>query len=48
MNLSEDTVRSYLRSLYEKLGVRSRLEAATLWLRMELLENLKPVLHLQE
>jgi DNA-binding CsgD family transcriptional regulator len=48
MNLSEDTVRSYLRSLYEKLGVTSRVEAATLGLRLALLENLKSVLYLQE
>jgi DNA-binding CsgD family transcriptional regulator len=47
MNLSEDTVRSYLRTLYEKLGARSRVEAATLWLRMELLDNLTSVLQLQ-
>jgi DNA-binding CsgD family transcriptional regulator len=46
MNLSEDTVRSYLRTLYEKLGARSRVEAATLWLRLELLENLKSALQL--
>lgn len=48
MNLSEDTVRSYLRSLYEKLGVSSRVEAATLGLRMELVENLKSVLQVQK
>jgi DNA-binding CsgD family transcriptional regulator len=47
MNLSEDTVRSYLRSLYEKLGVSSRVEAATLGLRMALVENLKSVLQVQ-
>ncbi len=46
MKLSEDTVRSYLRTLYAKLGARSRVEAAMLWLRMELLENLKSVLGL--
>jgi DNA-binding CsgD family transcriptional regulator len=46
MKLSEDTIRSYLRTLYAKLGARSRVEAATLWLRMELLENLKSVLRL--
>jgi DNA-binding CsgD family transcriptional regulator len=48
MNLSEDTVRSYLRTLYGKLGARSRVEAATLWLRLELLENLQSALQLQE
>jgi DNA-binding CsgD family transcriptional regulator len=48
MNLSEDTVRSYLRSLYEKLGVTSRVEAATLGLRLALLENLQSVLHIQK
>jgi DNA-binding CsgD family transcriptional regulator len=48
MHLSEDTVRSYLRSLYEKLGVRSQVEAATLGLRMELVENLKSVLQVQK
>lgn len=48
MNLSEDTVRSYLRSLYEKLGVRSRVEAVTLGVRMELLEHLKSVLQVEE
>jgi DNA-binding CsgD family transcriptional regulator len=48
MHLSEDTVRSYLRSLYEKLGVTSRVEAATLGLRLALLENLKSVLQIQE
>ena len=47
MDLSEETVRGYLRSLYEKLGVRSRVEAATLVLRMELLENLKSALQIQ-
>lgn len=44
MNLSEDTVRGFLRSLYEKLGVTSRVKAATLGLRMALVENLKSVL----
>lgn len=48
MHLSEDTVRSYLRSLYEKLGVTSRVEAATLGPRLALLENLKSVLHIQK
>ncbi|HSF30487.1 MAG TPA: LuxR C-terminal-related transcriptional regulator [Candidatus Tectomicrobia bacterium] len=48
LSLSEDTVRSYLRSLYEKLGVSSRVEAATLGLRMELLENLKSVMQVQK
>jgi DNA-binding CsgD family transcriptional regulator len=47
MNLSEETVRSYFRTLYEKLGVTNRVEAATLALRMELLENLKSVLQIQ-
>jgi DNA-binding CsgD family transcriptional regulator len=48
MNLSEETVRSYLRTLYEKLGAKSRVEAATFWLRLELLENLKSVLQLPQ
>lgn len=48
MHLSEDTVRSYLRSLYKKLGVSSRVEAVTLGLRMELLEHLKSVLQVDK
>ena len=48
MQLSEDTIRSYLRSLYEKLGVNNRVEAATLGLRLELVENLKSVLQVEK
>lgn len=48
MNLSEDTIRSYLRRLYEKLGVGSRVEAVILGLRMELLEHLQSVLQIQK
>ena len=48
MNLSEETVRSYFRNLYQKLHVTNRVEAATLGLRMELMESLKSVLQMLE
>ena len=48
MQLSEETVRSYFRNLYQKLGVTNRVEAATLGLRLELVESLKSALEVHD